>query len=95
MFPILEAMSDGAVKVGIPREISLKMAAQTMKGAAELLLQEKVHPGVLKDAVCSPGQDCYTYIFNIQYCKHCDKIASKTIELILFVDATSKYFTPA
>ncbi|CAG7729324.1 unnamed protein product [Allacma fusca] len=56
MFPILEAMSDGAVKMGIPRELSLKIAAQTMKGAAELILNDDhIHPGTLKDSVCSPG----------------------------------------
>jgi len=55
MFPILEAMSDGAVKMGIPRARSLEIAAQVMKGAGELVLREKLHPGILKDAVCSPG----------------------------------------
>ena len=56
MFPILEAMSDGGVRMGIPRDLSIKIAAQTMKGAAELILQdESAHPGALKDSVCSPG----------------------------------------
>lgn len=55
MFPILEGMADGAVKMGIPRAIALRLAAQTMKGAGELLLQEGKHPGALKDEVCSPG----------------------------------------
>jgi len=55
MFPVLEALSDGAVKVGIPRDVALEMAAQTMKGAAELYLAERTHPGPLKDCVCSPG----------------------------------------
>lgn len=55
MFPVLEAMSDGAVKMGVPRAISLQIAAQTMKGAGELLLRENMHPGALKDTVCSPG----------------------------------------
>ncbi|CAL8138198.1 unnamed protein product [Orchesella dallaii] len=55
MFPIIEALSDGAVKVGIPRNISLEIAAQVMKGAGELILQKKKHPGAMKDAVCSPG----------------------------------------
>jgi len=56
MFPILEGLSDGAVKMGIPRDLSLQIAAQTMKGAAELILDDKTsHPGVLKDSVCSPG----------------------------------------
>lgn len=55
MFPIIEALSDGGVKMGIPRDISLEIAAQVMKGAGELILQEKKHPGQMKDAVCSPG----------------------------------------
>lgn len=59
MFPILEAMADGGVKMGIPRDISIKISAQTMKGAAELLLNNTdptlSHPGQLKDSVCSPG----------------------------------------
>jgi pyrroline-5-carboxylate reductase len=69
MFPILEAMSDGAVKVGIPRDVSLRLAAQTMKGAAELLLQEISHPAVLKDSVCSPGMSIYAKFiqFQMQY----------------------------
>ena len=56
MFVILEAMSDGAVSMGIPRDLSLKIAAQTMKGAAEIVLtDENIHPAILKDSVCSPG----------------------------------------
>jgi pyrroline-5-carboxylate reductase len=55
MFPVIEALSDGAVKMGIPRATSLKLAAQVMKGAGELLLAENIHPGALKDRVCSPG----------------------------------------
>ncbi|XP_021966764.1 pyrroline-5-carboxylate reductase 3 isoform X2 [Folsomia candida] len=56
MFPILEGLSDGAVNMGIPRDLSLQIAAQTMKGAAQLILGEgNSHPGALKDSVCSPG----------------------------------------
>jgi len=61
MFPILEAMADGGVRMGIPRDLSLQISAQTMKGAAELLLNNDAadpslnHPGQLKDSVCSPG----------------------------------------
>jgi pyrroline-5-carboxylate reductase len=51
MFPIIEALSDGAVKVGIPRAQSLEIAAQVMRGAGALVLQEKCHPGILKDMV--------------------------------------------
>jgi pyrroline-5-carboxylate reductase len=57
MFPIIEGLSDGAVKMGLPRDLSLQIAAQTMKGAAELILGQSnnQHPGTLKDSVCSPG----------------------------------------
>ena len=55
MFVFLEALADGAVKCGLPREKALTYAAQTMLGSAKLLLSSGEHPGKLKDAVCSPG----------------------------------------
>lgn len=51
---MLEAMADGAVAMGLPRANAQTMAAQTMKGTAELVLNGE-HPAVLKDKVCSPG----------------------------------------
>jgi len=68
MFPVLEAMSDGAVKMGIPRDVSLRLAAQTMKGAAELVLQENRHPAVLKDSVCSAGGSTIAGIAALEKC---------------------------
>lgn len=50
-----EALADGAVECGLTRDKARLYAAQTLKGAAELLLQSGKHPGELKDAVCSPG----------------------------------------
>ena len=51
----LEALADGAVACGLPRDKALRYAAQTLIGTAELMLQTGKHPGELKDAVCSPG----------------------------------------
>ena len=50
-----EAMADGAVSTGLPRQKAMLYAAQTLLGAAEMILQSEKHPGELKDAVCSPG----------------------------------------
>ena len=55
LYVLMEALADGAVACGLPREKALRYAAMTMAGAAELALTTGQHPGVLKDAVCSPG----------------------------------------
>ena len=55
MYMFLEALADGGVACGLPRDKALLYAAETMKGASELVLKSGKHPGELKDAVCSPG----------------------------------------
>ena len=52
---LMEALADGAVACGLPRQKAMQYAAATLEGAAGMLLQSGTHPGALKDAVCSPG----------------------------------------
>lgn len=52
---IIEALADGGVLQGLPREQSLRMAAMTIAGAAQLYLDGDIHPAELKDQICSPG----------------------------------------
>ena len=51
----VEALADGAVACGLPRAKAMAYAEQTLLGTAKYLLESGVHPGALKDAVCSPG----------------------------------------
>jgi pyrroline-5-carboxylate reductase len=52
---VIEAMADGGVRMGLPRDMALQMAAMTVMGSAKLVLETGKHPAVLKDQVCSPG----------------------------------------
>lgn len=54
-FLFMEAMCDGAVKAGLPRDVALRLAAATMKGAGAMVLELGKHPGQLKDMVTSPS----------------------------------------
>ncbi len=50
-----EALADGGVACGLPRDKAVEYAAKMLEGTARLLLESGKHPGALKDAVCSPG----------------------------------------
>jgi len=55
IYTVLEALADGGVRVGLSREVALKLAAQTALGAARMVLESGQHPAVLRDQVTSPG----------------------------------------
>ncbi|MEO6739855.1 MAG: pyrroline-5-carboxylate reductase [Chthoniobacteraceae bacterium] len=55
VYTIIEALADGGVLMGLPRDLALQLAAKTVAGAAEMALQTGLHPAVLRDQVASPG----------------------------------------
>ncbi len=55
VFLFIEAMADAAVAAGMPRKQAYEFAAQSVMGSAKMVLETGLHPGELKDMVCSPG----------------------------------------
>ncbi|KAL3286549.1 hypothetical protein HHI36_001053 [Cryptolaemus montrouzieri] len=66
MYLIIESLADGGVKMGIPRAMAIKLAAQTMLGAATMVLQSGKHSAQLKDEVCSAGGTTITGIHALE-----------------------------
>ncbi len=62
----LEALADGGVKCGLPRDKAIAYAAQTLIGTGKLVLDTKKHPGLLKDEVCSPGGSTIAGVYELE-----------------------------
>jgi len=55
IFMILESLAEGGVKVGLPRDVAMRLAGQTVLGSAKMMLETGDHPALLKDAVATPA----------------------------------------
>ncbi len=68
VFMMLEAMADAAVRDGINRKAAYRLAAQSVMGAAKLILETGKHPGELKDMVCSPKGTTIEAVKRLEEC---------------------------
>lgn len=66
VFMLIEAMADGGVLMGMPRRKAYKMSAQSVLGAAKMVLESDKHPGELKDMVCSPGGSTIDGVYTLE-----------------------------
>jgi pyrroline-5-carboxylate reductase len=66
VFAMIEALADGGVLAGLPRATAQQLAAQTVAGAARMVLQQGEHPAVLKDRVASPGGTTITGLAQLE-----------------------------
>lgn len=66
IYMVIEALSDGGVKMGMPRQLALDLAAQTVLGAARLVQETKQHPAVLRDQVTTPGGTTISAIHELE-----------------------------
>ena len=85
-FLMLDALSDAGVRVGFSRQIALLLSAQTMLGAAKMVLETGEHPGKLKDMVTSPGGTAITGVHMLET----HSIRASLIEAVVAATARSR-----
>ncbi len=68
VYLMVEALADGGVLMGLPRELALRLAAQTVAGSAQMVLQTGQHPAALRDMVTSPGGTTIAGIEALETC---------------------------
>ena len=66
IYMVIEAMADGGVKMGLPRQLSIELATQTVLGAAKLVQDTRIHPAVLRDQVTTPGGTTISAIHELE-----------------------------
>jgi pyrroline-5-carboxylate reductase len=66
IYMMIEALSDGGVAAGLPREIATQLACQTVLGSAKMVLDTGIHPALLKDMVASPGGTTIEGIYQLE-----------------------------
>ena len=88
VFMFIEALADGGVKCGLPRDKALLYAAETLFGASKMVIDTNEHPGKLKDAVCSPAGSTIEGVnalengsFRADVMNAVDKTYKRTVEL--------------
>ncbi|MEE9395323.1 MAG: pyrroline-5-carboxylate reductase [Planctomycetota bacterium] len=66
IYMIIEALTDGGVKMGLPRDVAIKLATQTVMGSAKLVKDTGLHPAILRDQVTTPGGTAIAAIHDLE-----------------------------